>query len=45
MSVAEFRADVGIIIPAIVEHLKHYHLDVREAVIKGVSTLAVQGMC
>ena len=45
MFVAEFREDVRIIIPAIVERLKDSNPYVRKAAIKGVSRLAAQGMC
>ena len=43
--VAEFREDVQIIIPAIVECLKDSDGYVRSVAIEGVSSLAAQGMC
>jgi len=43
--VAEFREDVRIAIPAIVESMKDSGPDVRKAIIKEVSGLAAQGMC
>jgi len=45
MFVAEFREDVRIAIPAILEHLKDPDWYVRDAAIELLSTLATQGMC
>jgi len=45
MFIAEFREDVRITIPAIVEGLNVSDWYVRLAAIEGVSRLAVQGMC
>jgi len=45
MFVVNFREDVRIAIPAIVEGVKDRLSDVRKAAIKGVSRLAEQGMC
>src|SRR5712675_1976704 len=43
--VAEFREDVQITIPAIVECLRDSDSDVRSAAIEVLSRLAAQGMC
>jgi len=43
--VAEFREDVRIVIPAVVEHLKDSDWYVRKAAIKLLSRMAVQGTC
>jgi len=45
MSIAEFRDDIRITIPAIAEHLKDSDSFVRMAAIEGLSILAAQGMC
>jgi len=45
MFLAEFREDIRITIPAIAEHLKDSHSNVREAAIEFLSRLAAQGMC
>jgi len=45
MFVAEFREDVRAIIPAIAEHLKDSVFHVRKAAIKGLTRLAMRGMC
>jgi len=42
--VAEFREDVRIVIPAVVEHLKDSDWYVRNAAIELLSRLAAQGM-
>jgi len=44
MFVAEFREDVRITIPAIVEHLKDPDWYVRDVAIELLSRLAMQGM-
>jgi len=45
MLVAEFREDVRITIPAIVEHLKDPDWYVRKAAIELLSGMALQSMC
>jgi len=42
---AEFRDDVRIAVPAIAEHLKGSHSDIREAAIKGLLRLVGKGIC
>jgi len=43
--VAEFREDIRIVIPTILECVNDSRSDVRMAAIDGVSRLAAQGMC
>jgi len=45
MFVAEFREDVRITIPAIVEYLKDSDWYVCKAAVELLSRVAVQGMC
>jgi len=45
MFVAEFRENIQIAIPAIVECLKDSHWYVRKTAIEVLSRLAAQGMC
>ena len=45
MIVAEFRGDIRITIPAILDRLKDSDSAVRKAAIKGVLRLAAHGVC